>query len=307
MKLSRSALISVFVFVQLVLVASSAVAQSSLQAILDARKPNLIEPQYIKRDDKRQAGTLLIFVHGIFGDTMGTWRGSSGLSLPSAVLARPEFSNGIDAYAFGFPSAMLAQGSFTVTQAAAAFKRTWEFEDFGRYKDVVIVAHSMGGLVSLEALTTYADMRAKVRLLVTYSTPFNGAQISLIAKRVIGNPALTDMFPADSTNGFLNSLIVRWKQYRVTEKSPIFVKCAYETIPFPSVGVIVSKTSGDALCDGPADPIAEDHIGITKPGSPNHESVKFLVNALNSLKLTRVVINAAPPPIRQESSIHRAD
>jgi hypothetical protein len=141
----------------------------------------------------------------------------------------------------------------------------------------------------MEALTTYPDMRTKVRMLITYATPYNGAQISTITRKVIGNEALADMFPADSTNGFINSLSARWKQYRMTDKTPIIVKCAYETVPFPAIGLIVPKTSGDALCDGPADPIAEDHIGITKPGSANHDSVKVLVNALRSMKVRQQV------------------
>lgn len=290
-----SAITTVCLCCQLIFSASVVHGQSSLQAILDARKPNLTEPQYIKRDDGSKAQTLLLFIHGVFGDTLDTWKGTSEVTLAAAALQRAEFATGYDAYAFGFPSAMIKQGSFTVTQASVALKRTWDFEDFARYQDVILVAHSMGGLVAMEALTTYPDMRAKVRMLITYATPYNGAQISLIARKVIGNKALTDMFPSDSTNGFINSLSARWKQYRMTDRTPVIVKCAYETVPFPAVGLIVPKTSGDALCDGPADPIAEDHIGITKPGSASHDSVKVLVNALRSIK-------ARQPPQTNNSS-----
>jgi pimeloyl-ACP methyl ester carboxylesterase/exopolysaccharide biosynthesis protein len=294
MKSIRVAIITVFLCFQFAFFLGVAHGQSSLQTVLDARKPNFSEPQYVKRHDEPKAQTLVLFVHGIFGDTIGTWKGASGLTLAAAVLQRAEFATGYDAYAFGFPSAMVKQGSFTVTQASAALYRTWNFEDFKRYKDVVLVAHSMGGLVAMEALTTYPDMRAKVRMLVTYATPYNGSQISSIARKVIQNESLADMFPADSTNGFISSLRARWKQNRISDKAPVIVKCAYETVPFPAVGVIVQKTSSDALCDGEADPIAEDHIGITKPGSATHDSVKVLVNALRALKVRQSAQNNSP-------------
>lgn len=290
----RFAISTVLQFCLLTLLVGVAHGQSPMQSILEARKPNLTKPQYTKRGDESKPRTLLLFIHGIFGDTLGTWTGPTGLSLSAAVLKRKEFESGYDSYAFGFPSAMVKQGSFTVTEASSALKRTWDTEEFKRYDNVVVIAHSMGGLVAMEALTTYPDMRANVRMLVTYATPYNGAEVSTIARRVLENKALADMFPVDSTNGFINSLTTRWKQYKVSDKSPIVVKCAYETVPFPAVGLIVPKTSAQALCDGPADPIAEDHIGITKPGAVDHDSVNVLVNALRTMKVHQPVPSIQP-------------
>jgi hypothetical protein len=265
---------------------NQAYGQSLSQKILDARKPNKTESQFIQRNALQQSDTLLLFIHGIFGDTLKTWSTESGPSLPEIILKRDEFSKNIDAYAFGYASSIVGSGSFSVTEAAKSLKATWDYENFSKYKRVILVAHSMGGLIALEALTTYSDMREKVVTLVTYSTPYNGAEISTIATKLIANKALSDMFPADKVNGFIDSLTTRWKQYKQTTENPILIKCAYETIPIPLTGLIVQKTSGQALCDGPADPIAEDHIGISKPSGPNHDSVKVLVNALRGARIS---------------------
>jgi hypothetical protein len=49
MNSKRIAITTVFLCSELTFFASVAQGQSSLQTILDARKPNLTEPQYIKR------------------------------------------------------------------------------------------------------------------------------------------------------------------------------------------------------------------------------------------------------------------
>src|SRR5262245_36198502 len=44
--------------------------------VLDARRPNVTDPQFLKPKDEAQAPTaqnLLLFIHGIFGDTVTTW------------------------------------------------------------------------------------------------------------------------------------------------------------------------------------------------------------------------------------------
>jgi hypothetical protein len=235
---------------------------------------------------------LLLFVHGIFGDTVETWSRTKTDSLPEMVLATPEFAGKYDAFALGFPSSLVNTGSFNIPEAAAALIMDVSFQQFlTKYERIVMVGHSMGGLVALEALTTDPLLSAKVPLLVTYATPYTGAQVTKLARQVIRNPALHDMLPGDD-NAFLLSLSNRWKQAKSQKTLHTTVTCAYETVPLPGLGLVVSRTSGAGLCDGIADAIAEDHIGIVKPDTNQHPSVKVLVNALRSLPLAPVAPNS---------------
>jgi len=255
------------------------------QRLQDARKPNITPSGYLNGPVQgKRKPNLLLFIHGIFGDTVETWRHENGQGLDKFVLAMPEFKDSFDAFAFGFPSSRIKSGSFSVPEAAKSLHTEFEYEKLFEYERIVIVAHSMGGLVALEALTTYPALRAKVAAVVTYATPYDGAQIALLADKLIKNDALRDMFERSGGNGFLQSLSNRWRQDRTITQSPIKVWCAYEKVETPA-GLIVKETSSNALCDGPGEPIAEDHIGIVKPSAATHQSVKVLVNALRDMKL----------------------
>ena len=271
------------------------------QRLLDARKPNLTPSQYLHPPLSSGSAqglkpTLLLFIHGIFGDTVGSWRHENGGGLDTLLRSLPEFSKDMDAFAFGYPSSSLRAGSFGIAEAARALKTEFDFQGFaGKYDQVIVVGHSMGGLVAIEALTTYLPLREKVSLIVTYATPYDGAQVSALGDKLIQNRALSDMVTKDTGNSFLTSLGNRWKTERTKSVRTIKVICAYETVPFPSIGLIVPQTSGTALCDEPADPIAEDHIGIIKPNSVTHQSFKVLVNAIRSVRMLTIVMPSSAP------------
>lgn len=254
-------------------------------AIIEARKPNTTRPQFIfpKTPQDNNSPTLVLFIHGIFGDTIGTWKKPGKPSLPDYLVQLPEFSQGYDTFAFGYASDPLRNGSFSIPEAAKALKSDWDYYQFDKYQRVVIVAHSMGGLVAVEALSTFADMRAKVPLLVTFATPYDGVQVALLGSKLLNNSVLVDMLPKDKGNGFITSITNRWKELKEKDKSTPVIKCAYETVPIPGVGLIVPPSSSSGLCDGPADAIAEDHLGIVKPTDRSHSSIKILVNALRRL------------------------
>jgi len=96
-------------------------AQTLPQRLLDARKPNTTPSRFLSPVLQKDAptvpgATLVLFVHGIFGDTINTWKHENGWSLARLTLSHAEFSKGVDAFAFGYPSEMLRQGSFSIRQ-----------------------------------------------------------------------------------------------------------------------------------------------------------------------------------------------
>lgn len=266
----------------------------------EARKSNTSLPQFLKQE--RGSENLVVFVHGVFGDTLGTWRNTNGLSLPKALLSLPEFSTGYDVFMFGFPSSKIESGSFRISEAAKALKTEWDFRGFAKYKSVLVVAHSMGGLVVLEALTTFHDMRNNVPLVFTYATPYNGAQISKLANDVLNNKALADMIPRDDSGSFLLSLGNRWKQARSSDKRPTRVECGYEKAAIPVIGLIVAESSATGLCDSAADAIPGNHIELVKPDTVEHQSIKVLVNAIRATRVSGQVQTQTEVKTQQSKS-----
>ncbi len=236
---------------------------------------NATDPQWVSQAATPHAKVAVVFVHGIFGDTLGTWRNDNGETFFRLLQRQPGVGTQIDIFAFGFTSNMFKGGSFSVQEAANKLHESLRYKGVLDYPAVVFVAHSMGGLVVLRDLLTRRETLDKVPLIMLYATPQEGAQIAAIARQVAGNPALEDMVPADR-NSFLQQLNDEWKS--LAKRPPVI--CAYEKLPTGGV-VIVPWSSATRFCDGAASAIDADHISIVKPDRLEHPSIVVLVNALN--------------------------
>jgi len=247
--------------------------------VQQARQPNTSEPQWVFQHKDHRADTALVFVHGIFGDTLGTWLNSKGgKHFYDLVAEDPELGSQVDIFAFGFPSAMVKGGGFTIQEAANRLYADLQHYNLLQYPRIVLVAHSMGGLVSLNTLLTHRDLIPKIPLLVFFSTPQEGAQVTTIARWLIDNPALEEMLPADR-NTYLQTLNDQWKSLGVSP--PPQIACAYEKLPIAGV-VIVPWSSATRFCDGAAQAVETDHIDIVKPESRDSDSYIALSNALKA-------------------------
>lgn len=104
----------------------------------------------------------VVFVHGIFGDTIGTWTNPSGAKFFDLLNTVPGIAGKTDMLAFGFPSEMFRVGSFDIREAANRLQLRLSFHGVLDYQRIVFVAHSMGGLVVLRELLTHPEVRNRV-------------------------------------------------------------------------------------------------------------------------------------------------
>lgn len=219
----------------------------------------------------------VVFVHGIFGDTLGTWTYASGKSFLQYLEEDVQVGPQLDMFAFGFRSNMVTAGSFDIQEAANKLDESLRFNQVLDYPTVVFVAHSMGGLVVLQELLTHRDLLETVPLIFLYATPQEGSQITTIAKKIARNPALEQMLPADR-NAFLRQLNDQWKSLPARPH----ISCAYEKLATFGI-MVVPWSSATRFCDGAANAITDaDHLDIVKPNRPTHDSLVLLINALNT-------------------------
>jgi len=235
---------------------------------------NATDPQWVSQANP-PAKVAVVFVHGLFGDTLGTWRNDNGETFFRLLKSQPGVGDKVDVFAFGFTSNMFQPGSFTIQEAANQLHQSLQYKGVLDYPTIVFAAHSMGGLVVLRELLTRREMLGKVPLLVLYATPQEGAQIAAIADHVANNPALAQMVPADS-NAYLQQLNDDWKSLADRPH----VTCAYEKLATHGM-LIVPWSSATRFCDGAPSAIDADHIGIVKPDRLEHPSLVVMVNALN--------------------------
>ena len=244
---------------------------------------NTTRPRWIYQDNRKVA---VVFVHGIFGDAMGTWTNANGQTFFKFLHDTPNLGENVDIYAFGFTSNMLESGSLKIGEAAVKLHEYLQFSGASNYEQIVFVAHSMGGLITMRELISHPEIARKVPLLVFYATPHEGSQITNIAEHVVRNPAIKQMFPVDG-NDYLQQLNEDWVRVRSGVPTPTMV-CAYETKPVgPSR--IVPWASSTRNCDTVAAAIENsNHMTIVKPDAADHPSVVLLVNALRNHVLPRM-------------------
>lgn len=236
---------------------------------------NATDPQWVEQS-KPNSKVAVVFVHGVFGDTLGTWTHGNGKTFFRFLEASPQVGSQVDIFAFGFTSNMMKAGSLDIREAANKLHESLQYNNVMDYPAVVFVAHSMGGLVVLRHLINRPEMVEKVPLVALYATPQEGAQIAVIADKVARNPALAEMLPSDS-NGYLQQLSDDWRRL---PKRPR-VSCGYEKLTTGGV-MVVPWTSATRFCDDtPAAIAGADHISIVKPDRAEHDSVVLLINAMN--------------------------
>lgn len=246
---------------------------------------NTDAPDWIIYDREHPNPVAVVFVHGIFGTTQGTWTNKNGTTFFELIKRNKGVGNKIDVYAFGYTSEMVEEGSLDIYSAAEKLDSYLTNDKVWDYKTVVFVGHSMGGLVTMQLLLNKRHRLSQVPLVVFYATPQEGSTLSSIGELFLPNPALSQMVPDDPA-GFIFALDNNWAHMfddpNYKKLKPRMV-CAHETKSVYGLPV-VSKFSATRFCDGARNGIGgADHISITKPLSERDQAVVILANELRDV------------------------
>nr|PZN63532.1 MAG: hypothetical protein DIU62_10935 [Pseudomonadota bacterium] len=254
-------------------------------------------PQWVVRTQP-SAKVAIVFVHGLFGDTVRTWTNGKGERFFDFVAKHPDIAGKVEIFAFGYPSSMFASGSFDIQASAKALHEMLKHHGVLTYEKIVFVGHSMGGLVVMRELLMNRDLPSEVPVIVLIATPQEGAEIARIADHIARNPALSQLKPADR-NDLLKILNDDWRAWPERPR----VRCAYENRSTRGV-MIVKWSSGTRFCDEPPVEVSADHIDIVKPDGPNHLAVVTVTNALRELVLDPALEPRLEMPALKEEGDH---
>lgn len=209
--------------------------------------------------DTPQNRALLLFIHGWNGDSAGTWR-----QFPQLVIADDRFS-AYNVWSIDYPTFMLRR-NLSIAQLADFFTR--HFDDssriFDRYERVVVVAHSMGGLVAREVAIqqTLRSRPQPFAKIIEIATPHEGADPAGLAKALRLTRPLTDDMQKGSE--FLRDLRTHW--FALRSKPPTFC------IGSPQ-DVVVSIPSATSQCTDATNYFEGSHTAIVKPVS--HADLRY--------------------------------
>jgi pimeloyl-ACP methyl ester carboxylesterase len=246
------------------LLASAALAQS-------APPPAPIQPH----------PRIIVFVHGIHGDR-NSFRASNGAYWPDLIRSDPRFAYS-DVEVAEYPSPA-SNGKMSSVQLADLLWSNLQKDHVWDHREVVFLAHSLGGILVEEMLLRHPADAAKVRFIVSYGTPHEGSTVARVASFYDKDPLLVDLSDA-ADNTFLTQLEDRWRSSPSVNSIHRF--CAYEaqdTVaadgfirylkPHTRVVGYFSATYG---CDvtTPPQEIPADHIHMIKPLNRNAPAYDF--------------------------------
>lgn len=237
-----------------------------------AQAENTTEPQWVHQHAV-PTSTAIVFVHGIWGDTLDTWKNANGVHFYDLLWGDERINKGIDIYAFGYPANVLKGSSLNIFEASKRMVAQLKYAGVLNYQRIVFIAHSMGGLVTLEALIDDADLSKKVGLVALYAIPMDDNQIAAIAQHIANNPALMQM--ADAS--YLQQLQDRWNNFAPQPK----VVCAYEKTAIAGQIIVPWGAASRACKESYA--ISENHLNVVKPSSRAEFSYVVLFNPLADL------------------------
>jgi pimeloyl-ACP methyl ester carboxylesterase len=238
---------------------------------------------------------VIVFVHGIHGDR-NTWRADNGAYWPQLIQTDPHFQKS-DVVVAEYPTPAY-RGQYSTAQLSEVLYKKLKAQRVWDHGEVVFIAHSLGGIVTEEMLINHPADAARVRFIVSYSTPHEGSFVASIAKIYDSDPLLTDL-SSSNDNSFLIGLEQQWRSTPTVAK--IHRYCAYETLDTAAgAGIgrylgahmrVVNYYSATYGCDTDAPPqkIAANHIDIVRPAGRSSDAYTFFSRVYHDYPIVNVV------------------
>jgi len=254
-------------FLALTLLISGCSEQASTSSTLVDVSSEPLEVPGLQFYRQNGAKRLIIFVHGFMGNARETWIHERTQAYWPELMAEDAAFSDSDVAVYGYESSLFEQ-SFSVDEIADNLRLRLEAAKIPRkYKEVVFLTHSMGGLVVRAFALKFRDL-VKIPAIYFFATPTNGADLGNLASLVPGSKQ-ADGLKTLQENQVLQLQSSQWLASK--QHKEIRSYCAYETKTTKGL-LVVPRQSATSLCNQRLDPISENHIRIVKPSSTHSDA-----------------------------------
>jgi pimeloyl-ACP methyl ester carboxylesterase len=230
--------------------------------------------QFLKRDASiASEETLLLLIHGLAGSNKGTWG-----ELPTILRKAEDLGQEVTIDFFSYPS-MLFRRPFLKRgpkiQELARGLRTQIENRFGSFKRIILICHSLGGLVARQYLLdeSRANHRTRIVGLVLFAVPNNGDDLAkLVALFPFGNHQIRQLRP---DSDFIENLNEDWAARRLQESVHVIyvIGAQDKVVKKLSAQAFWGNTNTETIVD-------KGHKDIVKPQNAEDMTVKILRNFL---------------------------
>ncbi|AUB62099.1 hypothetical protein CSW12_03155 [Bacillus cereus] len=227
---------------------------------------------------KNNRNNLVVFIHGFTG-AEETWVNEEGKSFAEMLLSFEEIQLNYDfAEVIYYSKIMDFQKAKSASKfiknlfkrSTKAVKKNLEINELAKfvrslihyncesYENIIVIAHSMGGLVA-KALVIDEIKNAstkKVKKYISLAVPHSGSNFAVIAGSIFTNPQVIDLEPLSEA---VKSLNEDWLRLQDALPSSLYIYGQYDTI-VPKTSAVPIGIGDDCIV-----PCDEDHNSITKP------------------------------------------
>jgi hypothetical protein len=189
----------------------------------------------IRYISKKKNNNLILLVHGFTGGK-DTWIDKNGDRIPKYLERNKEINSSFDIAYYDYYTKVIDKIDKIrfffglIKSSRGRFKRNLSIDDikdvlfshleneFKKYDKVVIIAHSMGGLISKAAILKLIEKdNNKIVLFLSLCVPHNGSNLANLGKLILNNPNLQDLAPLSK---IIDDTTRKWLNFNVIESLP---------------------------------------------------------------------------------------
>jgi hypothetical protein len=239
--------------------------------------------EFVSQQNKKN---LILFVHGFCGGE-ATWKNGEARSFPELFSDDLEISGNYDIAHFSYFTKLLnlfAKAGKVSTLVKRMFGTSYgklanniSIEEIGNllrteirfklqtYDNIIVVAHSMGGLVTKSAITKDVEEKkpSKIKLFISLAVPHQGAEAATFGKLVSDNLQVEGLSPL---NDFIYKINDEWLKTSLRPNTKYFYG-VHDSVVKKTSAVPIDKERSDSI------PVDEDHTSITKPENSDSTTV----------------------------------
>lgn len=231
---------------------------------------------------KNNNKNLILFVHGFTGGE-DTWENPDFGSFPTLLLSDQKIAKQYDVAHFLYFTKLLnsfakirnvssiiknlfkmshgkLQSNTSIEEIANLLRTEIRFK-LQNYENIVVIAHSMGGLVTKSCIIKdiQENIPSKIRLFISLAVPHLGSDLATYGDLISNNLQIGDLKPL---NDFIHEINDAWLKTSIRPSTKYF---------YGIHDGIVSKTSAVPMDKEKSDiiPVDENHTSISKPEGKN--------------------------------------
>lgn len=216
---------------------------------------------------------LLVFIHGLNGDGEKSWINSKNKKFGDLLLENEIISSDVDVLYYNYKE---HAGIFTgkEIEVNGDVFRGWLTAKSKNYQDIILIAHSMGGLLSKDVILKSELLREKIKLFISLAVPHKGSNWAKLG--FSGSTQDLQVF---------SEVILTQEQAWINEKNlPYTVYIYGHDDKVVNVGS-ARGLENDLIRKGKYEKYStyDNHTSISKPESRDANSYMFVENELENI------------------------